>query len=365
MILICLNQSYHKISTLRYIIFVLFLDINPNPSIVARKVFKYQQYSNRISSVLSYCFSSVQVVYSCTRQSINILHFQWPKLPPFDCLLIFLLKLLGKKIVYTLHNVIPHDTSHLSFFDLIILRLVDNISVHSQYAKSLLLRKYPFLYPKIFISPHGLIPFQGNSTPCTEYEKLPDRVKLASSKFIFIGSDHPYKGLSTLLESWQKLSTIHKSDAALFVIGKTGYSINCQNHYALSSKDESIYFTNTYASESLIHTLLLSSKCVILPHKFVTQSGVLYSVLPYRRKLILNSISSFLDAANNSEISNYTFFENNDSDDLARKIIDVIVHQEYDHYDSDNLDLQTTALCSWNASASLTCNIYKQLTKDI
>ena len=100
------------------------LDINPNPSIVARKVFKYQQYSNRISSVLSYCFSSVQVVYSCTRQSINILHFQWPKLPPFDCLLIFLLKLLGKKIVYTLHNVIPHDTSHLSFFDLIILRLV-------------------------------------------------------------------------------------------------------------------------------------------------------------------------------------------------------------------------------------------------
>ena len=50
---------------------------------------------------------------------------------------------------------------------------------------------------------------------------------------------------------------------------------------------------------------------------------------------------------------------------IWRENIDVIVHQEYDHYDSDNLDLQTTALCSWNASASLTCNIYKQLTKDI
>lgn len=80
----------------------------PLPNVKMRKVFSYSGCSNPLAKILSYTRSMVGILLDARRERPTVIHIQWIRFWPLDFLLVFLMHLLGIKVIHTAHNVLPH-----------------------------------------------------------------------------------------------------------------------------------------------------------------------------------------------------------------------------------------------------------------
>ena len=84
---------------------------NQNLNLPTYKIYSYTD-KNGVKKILSYFYSQLILLKKIIQIRPKAIHFQWLKVPQFDYLLILLLKLFGTKIVFTAHNILPHDSEN-------------------------------------------------------------------------------------------------------------------------------------------------------------------------------------------------------------------------------------------------------------
>lgn len=189
--------------------FNLRRDQNPNVGIIKKIIRVYLYY--------------IRLIVYAARTNTNLFHIQWlNKFYFFDrTFLLIYYKLLGKKIVYTAHNVDDYGrpgqkSSKLNKWSLkFFYKYVDHIIVHTKDSKIKVAKQFNIPLEKISIIPHGI----NNKFPLSNISMFEARRKLdipyESKIILFFGRFEYYKGVDQLIDAFDLLV---KSEDNLYLI---------------------------------------------------------------------------------------------------------------------------------------------------
>lgn len=195
------------------------------------------------------------------------------------------IKILGYKLVWTAHNVLPHESIFGGSLELAarrwLVKLADFVIVHSESTIEELGKIG--LYPKKCVTiPHGsYVGVYPNEISRTEARK---NLGLRKDKFtyLFLGQIRDYKGLDTLLDVYSKIRT---EDTVLVIAGA------CREpelRKLLSDcSDTSVLWHDGVVPNEELQNYFNATDVVVLPFKKITTSGSALLALSFGKAVIV------------------------------------------------------------------------------
>jgi D-inositol-3-phosphate glycosyltransferase len=232
----------------------------------------------------------------------KLFHILWNnKLEFFDrTLLLLFYRLLGKRIVFTAHNVnAGRRDGNDSFLNRLTLkiqyRLVDHIFVHTEQMKRELQSDFGIASRKITV-----IPFCVNDTvPNTALTSTGARqlVGLAASHrvVLFFGNIAPYKGLEYLVEAMGLLLRTHP-EYRLLIVGRpkncAPYWDEIQRQISRLGLRPNLVERIEFVPDEETEVFFKAADVLILPYTHIFQSGVLFLGYNFGLPVIATDVGS-------------------------------------------------------------------------
>lgn len=134
---------------------------------------------------------------------IRVVHFMWAASPSLDLWIIRLLRRLGRKVVLTAHNPLPHECTAAQVRAFArIYRQVDHIIVLSEYSRQELIGRAGIPADKITVVPHGDFGTLFATQPANAELVAEVRRQAAGRSVVgFLGHVRPYKGLEYFIDA--------------------------------------------------------------------------------------------------------------------------------------------------------------------
>lgn len=227
---------------------------------------------------------------------------------------ITVLKLLGFKIVWTVHNVSTHEKQTLndSFVSKYLAFCSNALIVHSKDTIAQL-RTLGINHQNVSVIPHGnYIGYYENTVSKHNAQK---KLGIAENTFtyLYFGQIRGYKGVDTLLDTFEK---VHKENPGtqLIIAGQC-------NEASLKEKIEtfqknypkSLYFYSKYIRDSEIQNYFKAADCVVIPFKRSTTSGSVLLALTFSKPIVYPDIGNMKefpeDIGFRYEANNFKSFE--------------------------------------------------------
>lgn len=244
----------------------------------------------------------------------QIVHFQFFRSERIESLLFPLLRLLGVKLVFTAHNVLPHENSQVDYLlRFMVYRSAKVIIVHSEHIKNKLARDFRIAQEKVKVVPHGNF---DHYVPRNPLSKLEARASLNLSETddvaLFFGFIREYKGLDMLLDAFE--ICIRKGRPFRLVIAGATHSPELENRYNQRIKqistDDSITFHASFIPSERVAAYFTACDVVILPYKEIDHSGIVHLAYSFGRPLITTDVGDFAEVIEDGK-SGYLLKENN------------------------------------------------------
>lgn len=207
----------------------------------------------------------------------------------YSILFFTFLKVLGFKIVWTVHNVTTHEKQTLN--DVAISRYLAALSsaliVHSPETISKL--KHVGIEGKTHIIPHGN--YNGHYPNSLTREQAREKLQIGNKlTFLYFGQIRRYKGVDTLINVFTKLN---EDDMQLVIAGSCNDPELKQTiEKAVKENPESIYFFPNYIPNDQIQRYYNAADCVVLPFKHITTSGSVLLSFAFKKPLIFPDIGN-------------------------------------------------------------------------
>jgi glycosyltransferase involved in cell wall biosynthesis len=321
----------------------------------------------KMTRVLVYYFRLI--TYAATAQP-GIFHILWNnKFEFFDrTLLMTYYKMLGKKIVFTAHNVNARARDGGdSFLNRATLkfqyRLCDHIFVHTDQMKGELMADFNVPDYKASVIPFGI----NNTVPNTGLTPADARrqagVGVADKTLLFFGNIAPYKGLEYLVDAFIELA--RKSPEYRLIIA--GRPKGSEDYWSLiqrtisSSVGERIIQRIEYVPDEQTELYFKAADVLVLPYVHVFQSGVLFLAYSFGLPAIAADVGSLKDEI----VEGRTGFVSPAKDPaaLARTIETYFSSDLHKNLASRRQEIQEYAneRYSWAKVAAITTGIYSEI----
>jgi len=301
-----------------------------------------------------------------------IFHVLWnSKFVVVDRIILMLYyKFLGKKVVFTAHNINAAERDHNdSFLNRLTLkaqyRLADHIFVHTEKMKRQLHEDFGVRDEAVTVIPFGInnaIPQSGLTTAAAKRQLGIGREQ---KTILFFGGIRPYKGLEYLVEAFLQLA-FNDPEYRLIIAGfikegYEGYMEAIQKSIGRSGASQQIIKRLEFIPDEDSELYFKAADVVALPYTHIFQSGLLFLAYNFGLPVIAADVGSLREDI----VEGKTGFvcKPRDAEDLARTI------QKY--FASDlfrSLDLQrprirdyANARHSWNVVATMTRKVYADL----
>ncbi|MCB0403936.1 MAG: glycosyltransferase [Bdellovibrionales bacterium] len=267
---------------------------------------------------------------------------------------LFLKRMRGGRIIWTVHNEWPHDTPNtwanrtaLQAF----LAVCSDLIFLSTGSQERFCGQYPFLTKRVgkHVIPHGhYLDIYPNKVAKAEARR--DLAVAEDAEIgLFFGSLRGYKGIEELVHSFSKLD---RAQAKLLVAGRSRPEFS--DHYrALFGTDERINYTLDWVEPSRVQFYFNAADFVILPYTQVTNSGVLYLALSFRKLVVAKRHPVFEELAN-GQFRDWLL--------LYDQELDASTWQQAVRRSRDLLKAEVPDLTpfSWETIRRQTCEVYRQ-----
>ena len=327
---------------------------------------------SRLSKALRVLKYYLKLIGYAAKAKPRLFHLLWNnKLEFFDrTLLMLYYKLLGKRIVFTAHNVNAgkrdSNDSWLNRFSLWIqYHLLDHIFVHTNEMKQELICDFRISAAKVSVIPFGI----NNTVPNTDLSVADAKQQLGiddgDKTLLFFGNIAPYKGLEFLITAFEQLLAKDGTYRLLIVgspKGPRGYWNEIAKAVDTGGSKDRIIQKIEYVPDEATELYFKGADVVILPYVHVFQSGVLFLSYSFGVPAIAADVGSLKEEIAEGETG--LVFKARDSADLASKI------EAY--FNSDlfrDLDTRRTAIqayanerYSWDKVIAITTAVYASLT---
>jgi len=290
----------------------------------------------------------------------DIIHAQWWShvLAPVFITILLLCKLRGKKVVITIHNILPHEANRLNaILNRAVLHLGDHFIVHSERNVAQSHNTLGIPITKISRIPIGIIndvdEIHVPQSVAKEKLHIPQEKKV----ILFFGHIREYKGLEVLLEAF---SIVIQQDPNLFlVIAGTPWKneqhyVNLIQKYNIGSQCKAYLHFVPSNETSLFYS---ASDVVVLPYiEFSSQSAVGAVALAYEKPLIVTDVGGLSEYVKDRRC----LVPPKSPKNLAEAILSIT--RDENLLQKLALDSKSIAQdCSWTSVAERTVATYKRI----
>lgn len=243
----------------------------------------------------------------------DVMHFHW--LHPYmlrDSLLgsfmrstrfiveVFLLKLLGTRIAWTIHNLSSHDGRHRRlerFFTVLFAKMADIKVAHSREGANLAAEEFKIPSKSILVMPHpgycGYYP----DTISRDEARLRFGYGEEDRVFLFLGRIQPYKGIFDLLEAFSYLPPYCR----LLIAGVPADEKTAERLRESVTLNPRIQFYNGYAGRNEVQWFYRAADMVVFPFRKILTSGSVMLAMSFGKPLILPEVSTMREMVGEGE----------------------------------------------------------------
>ncbi len=212
-----------------------------------------------------------------------------------------LTKLRGTQILWTAHNLYPHNGGRQLWAHRVarkvVVRIASRIFSHGPRAAELLQAEFNPAAGKTVLVPHG---HWIDYYPCSvSREEMRRRLGISDTHFVygFIGGCQPYKGLEDLLDAFSALP----ADCVLLIAGEfrsAAYLQSIRNRLVGEAADR-VLLLPRFLPDDEIRAYLYAIDALVLPYKEILTSGSIMLGLSFGRPVVvpdLGGMSDVIDA---------------------------------------------------------------------
>lgn len=314
---------------------------------------------SKISKIIVLFLFLFRLVLFLIQEKPDAVHFQFFRFNT-DPILFYILSRFRIRLVYTAHNILPHNRFK---YDYRLFKLVYSsaniIIVHSEYIKTKLLSMFNVDSEKVVVIPHGNF---NHYLP----EKMIAREDARSSlKFgaddniiLFFGAIREYKGLDLLLDAYGILYK-NNNNIKLLIAGSPD-SPEVEKHYyeiinQISANGSIRYFPEFIPTEE-VPLYFIASDIVALPYKRIDHSGVVHLAYSFSKPIIATRVGDFEEAIEDGKSGFLVPPGNNLM--LAETIINAFSDKEKLLKMGQYAGELSSSKYSWDNIAEKTINIY-------
>lgn len=210
---------------------------------------------------------------------------------------LYAIKLLGYKLVWTLHNIISHEKEYISdlWASKFTARQADEIIVHSESILKEMRQLHFPLDKKISVIPHGNYEMVYPNTINQQESRQLLHIAREDFVFVFFGHIRHYKGISKLLKTFKNLVKEYP-EVRLLIAGKC--SENTLEKEILQYKNQlpdNILTYLKYIPDDEIQIYLNCADIIVLPFKKISTTGSAIMALAFKKPIIYPKIGSLSD----------------------------------------------------------------------
>jgi glycosyltransferase involved in cell wall biosynthesis len=196
------------------------------------------------------------------------------------------LRLRGARLVWTAHNLEPHELYHPSW-GLLDYRLVARwshaIIAHSQAARALLVARYGAL-PQCVVIPHGS--YVGLYGPPRDQPASRAALGLpeAGPVMLCLGTLRPYKNIEGLIDAFGALPAAARG--TLLIAGAPKSAIYAEALRRRAAAVPGVDLRAEFVADAELPSYLAAADLVVLPYRSLLTSGILLWALSYARPVV-------------------------------------------------------------------------------
>lgn len=299
----------------------------------------------------------------------KVFHILWNnKFEFFDrTLLQMYYRILGKRVVYTAHNVnAAKRDKRDSLWNRLTLKLQYHLShhifVHTERMKRELIEDFKVARDKVSVIPFGINQTVKNSAIGREEARLRLGLRSDEKAVLFFGNIAPYKGLEFLVEAMNQVRAMH-SDYRLIIAGRPKGNVSYWEE--IEKRIESMGMRSIvtqrieYIPDDETEVFFKAADVLVLPYTTIFQSGVLFLGYNFGLPVIASDVGSLSEDI----VSGRTglICRPNDPADLAAKIQGYFSSELFFHLSERRADIRQFALerYSWSRATDIILDVYR------
>lgn len=320
-------------------------------------IFSYNKISNPLLKLLSYLCSMIRLfwIIACNRPAI--IHIQWLRIPHFDYVFYWLVKLLLKpKIIFTAHNVLPHNTGNrYKGIYRKMYRLVNHIIVHADATRQEIQQDFNVEPDKISVIHHGTLKMSIDSNELKRQETDYIQKYKTEGKIVFtsLGEQSHYKGIDLLVDIWQHTPELNTNGALQIIFAGKNVGID----FSPISGSENVTIIDERISNEEYYFLLRQTDVYLLPYRKISQSGALFTAMEQHVPVLVSNAGGLAEPLTIASIG--WKVRAGDTTSLCNTLLHLAIHPEEirkvkndsegwkavcDAYSWDNISCQTQQL---------------------
>ncbi len=320
--------------------------------------------ARKVVKLLEYLVNLVSVAIQVSIRRVQLVHVQFTPLLelglPFERWLLQFCRWSGIKLVYTAHNLLPHDSSrrHLSRY-VRLYQMMDGIICHSDTARERLISEFGVSADKISVICHG--PMFSSESP-VDSEGLRKRLGVSDGECLVLwqGIIRPYKGIPFLLHVWKK--AIREGLRAKLVIVGTGERSQLDGIKDLVSElklNHSVVLDFRFVSTEEVAELQASADIVVYPYASITTSGALMTATGHSKAVIASALAGFQDVLQHEE--NALLVPYGEIDAWADALVRLAADPEMRNKLAEQLSETQAHVPGWDKIAEQTAGLYRSV----
>lgn len=234
------------------------------------------------------------------RGKINVLHFHWYPAPEnsilsgyfktfFFFIKLVFVKAMRIKIVWTAHNLLPHDITYyrLQFIRRwILVHMCDAIIVHFKRAEDRLYDMFKVSKRKMIRIHHGLYESCYQNSIDIQSARASLNIPVNATVFLYFGNIRRYKNIENLIQGFHSAAA-GNADIFLFLAGKPQDEMYLQELLELAASHPRILSFFGFIPDTHIQYYFNAADCCILPYENIFTSGAALLALTFRKPIIM------------------------------------------------------------------------------
>jgi glycosyltransferase involved in cell wall biosynthesis len=269
----------------------------------------------------------------------DVRHYQWLPLERLDALLLP----AARPRVLTIHNVIRRERPTLKVARRLADRM-DAVIVHTRHGAELLGGD------RVHVIPHGA--FEHLARQPAERPLPRELAEVQGPVVLCFGLVRPYKGVDVLVEAFQEVE-----GAELWVVGRPlGVSMERLRRLAPPGR---VRFVERYLSDAEQPAFFRRADLLVLPHRSVDVSGVLFAGLAFGKAMVLSDVGGFREVVDDHGAGRLV--PPGDPDTLAAAIGELLARPD----ERARLERRAAAAAagpySWDRIAESTERVYREV----
>ncbi len=266
-------------------------------------------------------------------------------------------KLTRKKLVYTAHNILPHEHGGnqreaqqlRSWY-----RLCDAILVHNEHSRQVLLGFEPSVADKVHVIAHGTFDDYAGAVKDIPHEK---------TVFLQFGMIRKYKGIDALLQAASQLPEALRGQIRIVIAGNQRRELDDTDYRAMIDAlgvGDVVDFRPQRVPDEELPGYFNGCDCCLFPYTNIYGSGALLLAYTFRKPVIASGIPTFVEETDGGKTG--LLYDPADEQGLAKAIERFVALPEAE---KAAMRRSTEEICrtkySWSVSAEKLAALYRSL----